>query len=415
MALGVMLSLSTLAGHQAERNCYRLDKVAFEETLDRPEDLLVRLGSLPEMKGDETVEVQVRFDTARFIPYVDGAELSCVRTDASESAGGRESPRSYQCDGDDDGGHMRIERRGDGWYFLLEYTRMSVTTDDPFVHSVRSKRKRFLKGVPAPCYRKLQTRFAYRNVSEDPVIARLMHSLSRHSEDVIVNDLAVRGEIAVAVGLDNSIRTRMLQERDEYMPGVILSSRDGGRSWQRIFFEDVPFDRVWVDDGVALALGTLEGAGGYLYRSVDGGEHWEQVYRGGYLNALVRFGAFYYAGGYRLLRSRDGRRWEEVPARLGEEIRALFVPEGGEKLVLVSERGIYIGLPEKGEWRLGVLPEEASEIPLSPVLYQQEGRLYLVDRYPHGMGFVSADGGAHWQQLAASDEPEGEEERSSIR
>jgi len=370
------------------------------------------------LKGDENVEAFVRFDTRRFIPYVDGAELMCWRypgenkkEEGCEEGGvcawDRETLEAFGCAGDDDGGRLLIRRKKNGWYFLLGGARMSVTTDDPFVHEVRAKSDRFLRGEEVPCFREKDAIFAVRNVSGDPRIDQLMATLSKTWSDIIVNDIDYSGERAVAVGLDNSVETRIKQRQDEYLPGVILYSHDGGVHWEKLFFEAHPFDRVLLDGDWAFALGTLEGDGGYIYRSADGGAHWKTVFEGGFLNTIVKHRGHYLAGGYALLRSdRDGVTWRKEPMKLQEnEITALFSVDA-KRLLLFNGEKLYLNRDGGVLWEPCRLPEGLYGLPMRVAIYRKGKRIYLEDAYQKGFSLFSDDDGRSWKT------PEEEKERS---
>jgi photosystem II stability/assembly factor-like uncharacterized protein len=194
--------------------------------------------------------------------------------------------------------------------------------------------------------------------------------------------------------------------------GVLLATDDGGRSWQQ---------RAVVGSGSGYAQGlqfTPDGTGWVLadsaiYRSTDQGRHWQAMAAPAGAVTQLRFadsatawistsecrfeGNIGFCQG-RLHRTTDaGKTWTALPAEVNEYTPvALLDPLRGAS---VDAGGVVRFTRDGGmSWSLGKV-DRAIDLGASALLFDRQGRGWMLPRYDTGRLLRSLDGGASWQSI----------------
>jgi photosystem II stability/assembly factor-like uncharacterized protein len=142
--------------------------------------------------------------------------------------------------------------------------------------------------------------------------------------------------------------------------GTILRTVDGGRTWQprpipateKADFRDVDA----FSDRVAYVLSIGSGESSRIYKTIDGGDHWDLQFANTdpkvFLDAMAFADATHGVafsdsvdGAFVVLTTSDGRRWTRVPA---DRLPAALPGEGafaasGSNIAMVGRDGIWIG------------------------------------------------------------------------
>lgn len=109
-------------------------------------------------------------------------------------------------------------------------------------------------------------------------------------KDVAIYDLDYYQDLVIAVGEDDSPKTRKLQSMDEYHESMMLRSTDGGKHWSKIGEPNelgVPHNSVIVLDNKRIVVSSsIEGAGGSIILSEDAGQSWETRYNEAFIESM---------------------------------------------------------------------------------------------------------------------------------
>lgn len=374
--------------------CYRIDKQYIHTNLKPKESVIVNIHSLythPQKDVERNLtmgDVDIVFDTPRYIRWAGNAYLHCAK-EANETV--------FNCSGDDDGGHMSIIKKPDGIYFKIEGARLSETTDDPIIYEIEGRSEKFIKGEPVSCFRSLDAIVKVHNYEKNPTKAQLISSLSK-LKDMIIYDLDYNDKVAIAVGEDNSIETRKVSLKDEYHKALTLYSFDKGKSWHRTYGVDdsIPYSSVKLINGKkAVACGTMEGAGGEIAITENGGQSWNRVYSGGFLNSITVQQNSFFAAGYGILKSEDGIHWKSVYYKKYQDFNA--ITSINNKRVLAVGDELIIFSDDKGKsWHRARVSKDIS-LQWAREIYQKDGKMYVVMGEPDFGIIVSYDKGKSWQ------------------
>lgn len=277
------------------QRCYNFNKEDFMETLKKSEDIFVNL-----VLRDGNVErISFKFTTTEgsFATY------NCTS----------KKPQNYECSGLEDNSKDKIQfnLKEGGMYLHVDHMKMS-----PSSHTIRSKDKTFSQGIKTPCYLSVETVIAVGNVKKGSRKDKLLKSINL--SDLVIYDIDYHQNLAIAVGADNSPKTRELQSQDEHHESVILRSIDSGKTWKRVAWKnDAPHDNVIViDEKNIVVTASMEGAGGLISRSSDSGKSWKNTYSGGMISSIKQVGKEIVATDIvgTVIRSKDnGKSWTETP------------------------------------------------------------------------------------------------------
>jgi photosystem II stability/assembly factor-like uncharacterized protein len=140
--------------------------------------------------------------------------------------------------------------------------------------------------------------------------------------------------------------------------GVILQSKDSGKSWKRLHVqggEDLDFRSIQARDATtAYVMSSGDGGKSRIYKTTDGGANWNLQYtdqrKEFFLDALVCDSAIECRavgdpidGKFVILRTRDGETWEQLPSA---QMPAALPDEGafaasGTCLAIYSYEDVY--------------------------------------------------------------------------
>ena len=393
---GVFFSgcIVTLLSAETASQCYRIDKHYIHTNLKPKESVIVNIHSLythPQQDAERNLtkgDVDIVFDTPRYIRWAGNAYLHCAK-EANETV--------FYCGGDDDGGHMSIMKKPDGIYFKIEGARISETTADPIIYEIEGKSEAFIKGEPVSCFRSFDAIVKVHNYEQDPLKAQLLSSLSK-LKDMIIYAIDYNDKVAIAVGEGNSIETRKAYSKDEYHKALTLYSFDKGKHWYRNGGNNdtIPYHSVKLVKGKrAVACGTMEGTGGEIAMTENGGKRWTRVYSGGFLNSITVQKNSFFAAGYGILKSDDGIHWNRVYRNEHQELRAITTIDNKRVLAVGDE--LIIFSDDKGKsWHKATFLNDASA-QWAREIYQKDGKIYVVMGDPDFGIIVSYDKGKSWQ------------------
>jgi len=234
-----------------------------------------------------------------------------------------------------------------------------------------------------------------KNFEEDVQKAEYIATLETW-HDIIVDDIGYRGRVVIAVGEDNSRQTRIKYTQDEYHLGLTLYSLDGGKHWRKVLEGDIPLRRVIVlEKKKAIAIGSMEGAGGVVKMTEDAGEHWKTVYEGGFLNDITQHSNGFFVAGDGILYSKDGIKW--YPALQGEDEFYAILSIGYNRLVAAGNGKILFSNDSGRSWRTATVSTDIAGVSITHI-YRKNGNLYVRATYPDGFKLVSCDDGEHWTE-----------------
>ena len=311
--------------------CYIFNKENFNETLQLPEDIIAHIIYID--------NVPRHLDFNFFIP----SEYTTFQNDALSSLGClddlNDSKRvSFECKGYNTIEKVKFYMEDNSIYLYADYIQIASNSNTT-LYRIKSKDMTFTKGVKTPCYLSEEPSVAVKNVKKGSKQERLLKSID--IKDVIISDIVYHKDLAIAIGEDNSPRTRELRSEDMYDKPVILRSTNNGKEWQKTGEEiEVLIDNlIMVDQKRIIISASMEGSGGSIWVSSDSGENWKRTYDDGMLESLKLIGeeliATQSTGG--VLKSKDaGQSWEVIPQEEKSEEIINLLPVNEDHLPLLS-------------------------------------------------------------------------------
>ena len=280
-----------------EQVCYKFSKDDFNETLKIPEDIIVNIGALNE--DNEAIGIKTTsLNKDKFFYYCD-----------------KNGDDSYKCSGLDSIESFQFQLRDGFAYFHADY--LEMTSDSgAFLHRIKSKSSNFSKGVKTSCYKPLKPILEVKDIKKGSKKDKFLQSIN--IDDVIIYDIDYHKNFVVAVGEDNSPKTRAAQYTGYAYTSLIIKSTDGGKTWQRVKSEDMTYNEhvVVLDDKSAIVSSFSEDMGGAIEASFDAGEKWKTVVKhGDKFVSLKRVGNEIIASresGVKLKSKDGGKNWEEM-------------------------------------------------------------------------------------------------------
>ena len=236
-----------------------------------------------------------------------------------------------------------------------------------------------------------------KNFEEDEKIEKLINSL-RKLNDIIIYDIDYNEKVAIAVGADNSLKTRRLSSKNAYSLGITLYSFDSGKHWHKSFGGDVPSEKVIVLEGTkAIAVGMMEGLGGQIEMTNNAGKDWKNVYLGGFMNDITQHSNGFFAVGYGIIKSKDGKKWQTVLDGEKYTFNAIFSIDKKRLIVVYGNKILYSEDSGKS-WKKSQLPLILEDVWLATI-YKKKGKLY-VSSHSNNLKIVSIDNGKSWKKVS---------------
>jgi len=310
--------------------CYQFEKEDFNHTSKIADDLIIDITSKE--------YIGVKSSSSRKLSVNDTKYFGCVDHE----------PGHYECSRWDSIEKMHYYIQDDTMYLHVDYLQSPIE-DDSIIHHIRSKDKNFAQGSLTPCYLSMDPVIAVENINKETPKAHLLQSIK--IMDVIIYDLDYHKDLVIAVGEDNSPRTRELQSQDEHHESIILRSKNGGKEWERVDQgSSVPHDHVIVlDDKQIIIASSIEGFGGEVLISSDGGDTWKTTYSAGMIETLKQNDGEIILTDVTgsIFKSKDsGKSWTETvsihPEEIEKEEKNVQTETVSEKKPLLS----FLSLPE---------------------------------------------------------------------
>ncbi|MCP3654155.1 WD40/YVTN/BNR-like repeat-containing protein [Herbaspirillum sp.] len=150
---------------------------------------------------------------------------------------------------------------------------------------------------------------------------------------------------------------------------LLLHTRDGGKSWQQVKLPIAPgqqrgdLNLLHIFPGRDGAL-FVSAEQGVLYRSLDGGQHWEALATGSkaslWSGVVTASGAIIVGGlGSKLLRSEDGgRHWQVLASPTSGSITALR-SEGNQVMASSLSGALLVSEDDGRQWRIKAVARDA--------------------------------------------------------
>jgi len=387
VTLTALLSILTFS----QATCYEVGKQYIESNLEEPTSLLIDIGTLYQSSStDAYSSVVLDLNTSQYIPYLSSARLTCNKETVQNRV---------DCSGDCDGGHISIEKRKDGVYFKFQTVRMAETPDDPIIYEFSGRTKHFVKAKEIPCYRSMHAIVSVKNFEQDAKKDRLIHSLEKE-KNIIIYDIDYQGDSAISVGEDNSIETRKTQAEEENYRGIVLRTVDNGKHWERLILGDLPLTKIiMLNRKEAVMMSSMEGAGGIIRYTSNGGKKWKEVYSGHFLYDMTMHMGSVFAVGYGILKSDNGKKWIPVPTKEFNELYAIASIDKN-RLVVTSGEKILLSDDHAKSWKNVKLPSGlVDSSTLMEHIYTREGKVYVWARHPDGFLLQSNDNAESWQYV----------------
>lgn len=373
-----------------EPTCFKIDARYIKNDFGASEGVIINIGNMfnnPKVNEYNITEAYaiVDLDTPRYIPYLSWAFMNCYQ----------EENGVFTCGADDDGGHMSVKKQDDGIYFKIEGARLNETTDDPIIYIIEGKSDNFVKGEEKSCFQpSLNAIVKVKNFEENEKKSKLIDSLLA-LKDVVIYDVSYHQNIAIAVGEDNTLDTRLKSYKDEYHLGLILYSDDFGKHWNRIVEGSTPLHRVIVlDDKKAIVMGSIEGAGGVV-KKTDDLKHWQTIYEGDFFNDIALHANEFFAVGHSIYHSKNGKDWKPIFKVKDEEFFAIS-SIGKHRLIATGMHGIFFSKDDGIHWQRATVDNDEYGLYMT-YIYQKDDKVYIWARHPDGFKIVSDDDGEHWR------------------
>ncbi len=377
--------------------CYHIDKKYIKTNLEPSESLLIDIGNMFNNPQKDEYNITrahaiIEFDTPRYVPYLSGAYLECSQ----------EEKGVFYCAGDCDGGHLSVKKKEDGIYFKIEGARMSETTDDPVIYEIQGKPDLFIRGEEKSCFQPtLDAMIDVKNFEQNREKEKIINAL-KNLKDIIIYDVDYKGQMALAVGEDNSLDSRKKSFKNEFHLGTILYSNDHGKQWHQVFEGNIPLRRgILLDEKKAIVLGFIDEEGGSISsvvkRTDDAGKHWKTIYKGKSLRDIIQHNHGFFAVGEGIFYSKEGEKWEKV-LKVEEEKIYTILSLDSHRLIAAGDRNIFFSKDDGKSWKAAEITTDLSGDPME-YIYQKNDKLYIWVRHPDGFGLVSDDDGEHWKGI----------------
>jgi len=284
--------------------CYQFKKEDFNHTSKTADDLIIDITS------------------KEYIGYKTSSSRQSYGSDIKYFGCSDREPDHYECSRWDSIEKMDYFLQDGVMYLHVDYIQIPME-DDSIIHHVRSKDKNFAKGFQVPCHLSMDPIIAVDNIKKDTPKDQLLQSIT--TKDVIIYDLDYYKDLVIAVGEDNSPRTRELQSHDEHYESVILRSKNGGKEWERVGQGmSVPHNDVIVlDEQQIVIASSIEGFGGEILLSSDGGNSWKTTYSGGMIETLKQSDGELIMTDITgsVFKSKDsGKSWTEIASRQDDQV-----------------------------------------------------------------------------------------------
>ena len=371
--------------------CYKIDKKYIKSNLKQPVGLIINIHDMftnPQVNeyNATTGYVDIEFNTPKDIQYLSSAYLMC----------GTDDKNLFNCSKDGEG-EILVKKIGNEVYFKLYGARMSQTPDDPIVYSFHGVSEDFIEGKKVSCFRSLDAVVEVKNFAKDKNRQIIIDSLKK-LKDIVIYDIDYNDKVAIAVGEDNSVKTRKKQLEDEYHKPIVLFSYDSGKSWKYSYGKDdnIPFTRVkLIKNQEAIAVGSMEGSGGKIALTKDGGKSWKTVYEDGFINDIVQVKNSYIVVGFAVLKSEDGLKWKRVDKPNKKENDFYHVINIKDRLIASSYDEILYSDDFGRTWKNSFESSGAMYY-----LYKNNNKIYAWSKYNGEL--VSSDG-KNWKFLSAKE------------
>ncbi len=257
-------SMKNIASPYSTMKCYRFDKNDFIETLPTAGDIVVSY-MIEEIEPEPpSLFLNFAVQNTKNIPSL---TLQCVISEDINDTGGS------RCE-NEDGSDIRYSIRDGNLYLRIDYLALR-SSDLEKLYSVRSGQKRFSKGVPTEC-RAQKTDIRIRFSKKDNRQQKLAQSIT--IPDSIIYGLRYNGKLAIAFGEDNTPGSRNLkaQHGKDMKTPLLLRTRDGGSSWERLEIEGLygMVKDIAVLDEKHIVFITDD----TIYHSGDSGDSWQEEF-----------------------------------------------------------------------------------------------------------------------------------------
>lgn len=150
---------------------------------------------------------------------------------------------------------------------------------------------------------------------------------------------------------------------------LLLHTRDGGKSWQQVKLPTAPGQQrgdlnllhIFPGRDGALFVAAEQGV---LYRSLDGGQHWDALATGSkaslWSGVVTASGAIIVGGlGGKLLRSEDGgQHWQSLASPTSGSITALR-SEGNQVMASSLSGALLVSEDDGRQWRIKAVAHDA--------------------------------------------------------